>query len=699
MDLAKLNQLFQAGLDEDRQDFAKMRSSLLLIAGEHYNNKGSRFWERIRTSKDLSNETKLRLTKNHIGRICKRYSNTIVSSAPGMAIFPANSKELQDQKAAELNSAVWQNIREKNDWRSQINDWADDFIGIGEVWTKVFYDQSYGPIIGYEPQIQVDPISRQEVQIVDEAGNLLPDENKPIRQGLTKIEEVYAFNVLRDPRAKNIKKSSWYCVRKMVSTADLKAMFPGKEEEIKESKDETFMVFDVSSGYRENTSEEVMVREWFFRPTSEMPRGKWIIQISNAVLAEGELPEDNDGVIFPLVCERFENVQTKARGMALTEPLRPYQAEVNRTASKIAETQITLGDDKLLTVNGSKISAGAQLPGIRAISVSGAPPTVLPGRSGEQYVPYMEKQIEEMYAIAELDDDDLEGNLEPHTLLYRSAKQKKRFKRYVERFEIFLKSVCETCLRTAKYYMPEESVIQIVGKQEAVNVSEFKGSNANLIQIRVEPQSDDVETKLGRQLVFNHVLQYVGNQLESSDIGKLIKQMPYANVDESFSDMTIDYENATNDILAMDRGEIPQVSPMDNHEYCVRRATQRMKQSDFKLLDPQIQAIYQQYSDAHMQIINEQKEALNRAQAGMVPASGTLIGVDFFVQDPNNPERTRRARLPYDAVEWLVKKLEEQSGFMSQMAELPQEAAAQYQMGVEQAQGSQGEIIDPRLLH
>jgi hypothetical protein len=111
----------------------------------------------------------------------------------------------------------------------------------------------------------------------------------------------------------------------------------------------------------------------------------------------------------------------------------------------------------------------------------------------------------------------------------------------------------------------------------------------------------------------------------------------------------------------------------------VKRLTQRMKQADFRLLDPQIQENYKNQLQTHMTIMRDQKEAVLREQAGMIPAGGTLIGIDYFVQDPNNPERTRRARIPYDSIDWLVKKLEEQAGILQMAEELPMAAIASTQ--------------------
>ena len=696
-----LNRLFQESSDTFKSDFAEMRSSLLLIYGEHYNKRNiGRFQDRIRTARDLSTEAKIRLTKNHIGKIARTISNIILSSAPGVAIKPKHDRELQDQKAAELNAAVWVDGKERSEWSNLVMQWVDDFAGIGEVCTKLFYDPNGGPIIGYEPLI--DDFTGQP--LIDSAtGEMMADQSKPIYEGQLCYEEVHGFNVLIDPNAKDIRKSPWYCIRKMVMTKDLKKAFPKMADKIQDTEDDTFMIFDVGTGYRTSKKGETLLKEWFFRPCAEYPKGFYQLQIKDGdILAEGELPEDKSGAIFPLEFERFDYIQTKPRGIACTKQLRPNQLEINRSASKIAEHQVTLGDDKLVMINGSKLSAGASLPGIRSLTVTGQPPTVIEGRSGAQYFEYMMSQIKEMYQLADVEDSDVDvTNLEPHVLLYRAAKQKKKFSRYIQRFENYLMRVCKLYLRSAKYYFSDEAVVLAIGRNERINISEFKNTVDQSLQFVVEPQSEDIETKMGRQLSLNHVLQYVGTQLDKSIIGKLITQMPYANVEDAFSDLTLDYECATNDILALDRGEMPVINPYDPHEYMISRATARVRQSDFRFLPDLIKANYEKYIAGHMQVMEDQKAALVRANSGFIPDGGALIGMDLYVPDPNNPERTRRARIPQSAAEWLIKKIQEQGQYKQMFETAGTEAIAQYQLEQDsqplQAQGSNAEIVSPTM--
>ena len=65
-DAAELNRLFDECEFSDRDLFAEMRSNVLLVNSEHYSKRNRRFYDRIRSSKELNQDQKLRLTKKAI---------------------------------------------------------------------------------------------------------------------------------------------------------------------------------------------------------------------------------------------------------------------------------------------------------------------------------------------------------------------------------------------------------------------------------------------------------------------------------------------------------------------------------------------------------------------------------------------------------------------------------------------------------
>jgi hypothetical protein len=543
-EIKDLEKIFSEAKTCDSDVFTEMRSNVLLVAGEHYNRKQSSFQRRIRDSKELNDQQKLRLTKNHIQKICKSYVNNIISMAPGVGFEPANEGELQDQKAAELHHAVWQNAVTKYNLEEAIEDWCSDFVDIGEVNLKIFWDPTAGKLIGHHWGM-------------DDQGNLQYEEDgqpalgEPVYEGEFLFESIHGFNLLRAPEAKEMKKSPYLIIQKMVNKEDLIAKFPDKKKYILESADETAIVFDGAKGGYRKSNNEVLLKEYYFRSCPQYPNGYFYFSTKEGILTEGELP----GGIFPIITQSFDRIQTTPRGRGPVKTMRPYQAEINRAASKIAEHQITLGDDKILVQNGTKVSPGVSLPGVRTITYTGVDPKIMAGRDGSQYLAYLQSQIAELYDVMNVNEDSVEkdGQLDPYALLFRSASQKKKFQRYIKKFERFLVEVAKTFIELARIHLPDNAVIFAVGRKEQVNISEFRGSSDLCYQIKIKPQSDDIETKMGKQLVLNHLVQYTGAQMNKQDIGKIVRLMPYANLEEGLADLTIDFDAGTNMILALDR--------------------------------------------------------------------------------------------------------------------------------------------------
>lgn len=674
-DISELNQLYFDGDACDQQIFAEMRSNILLVAGEHYQRRQSYFYKRIRDSRELSHEQKMRLTKNHIQRITKTYANNILSMNPGVGFEPKNDGELKQQKLCDLHHDLWRDAFQKYNVDDLMDDWVDEFIQTGEAIVKVFYDPSEGPHQGYE-----QATDEEGQPALDEVGQPIPDMDKPVYQGSMVFEEVFAFNLLRPSECKDIRRAAWLCIRKMIDKEDLLGKFtdPDVQQFIVPAADETFIIFDGALGGYKRSKNQVMVREYYFRPCHRYPKGYFYITSKEGILAEGPLP----GGIFPIVLMPADKVPTTPRGRSPVRIMRPYQAEINRSASKMAEHQVTLGDDKLLIQNGTKVSAGVALPGVRAMNFTGATPTILAGRDGSQYLNYMLAQTKELYEVMMVAEDtqELPGQLDPYTLLFRSGRQKKKFQRYIKRFEKFLIQVVKTYARLAKLHLSDQELITAFGAKEQVNIPEFRQSGDIDFDVTIEAQSDDVETKLGKQLVMNHIMQFVGPQMKPEDIGKLMRAMPYADVDESFNDFTMDYDMLTNEILALDRGEQPPVAEDDNHKYAAKRLKMRMRQADFKYLNPSIQNSYNQKLQMHQQIDAVQMLQIQRAEAGFIPTSGLLVPCDLYTQDPSDPTgvKTRRARFPQDALTWLMKQLETQGTAVEGLKEMPQGQQADY---------------------
>lgn len=660
-----LDRLYSSGESCDKELFSEMRSNILLSSGDHFKT-GLGLRGRMRGNVRESNQDqKLRLVRNHTHKIIRTMINNIVSLAPGVTPLPVDEKDLRHIKTAELNKAVWMFAKDRHQMRLKVQSWAKDFVEIGEVFCKVFFDPNAGTFVGYEQELD-----EYGAPLFDEMGAPVPSD-RPKFTGDLLFKTILPANVIRAAEAKTIEESRFLCIRDMVDVETLKSMVGDDEDKlklIKGTEDKTFFVFDNKKSTYGQSEKQAMVKEYYFRPSVEFPEGYFYITVDGGILWDGPLPY----AIFPIQYGGYDEISTTPRHRSIIKQLRPIQGEINRALSKIGEAQITLGDDKVILQNGSKVTTGPQLPGIRTMFVTGQAPTLMPGRTGEQYLPYLQDSIAQLYQVSNIDQDsEMKGQMEPWLQGFAAARDKKKFSMYAEKFEQFLVGVCTTYLELAKQYFDDNMLIPAIGRAEYINIAEFKNQDPLCTRVKVEPSNDDVGTMLLNQLSINHALQYVGPNLKPDAVGRLLNQMPFANFKDTFTDLTIDDDSATNIILALDRGEPIQPQKSDNADYILKRLGARQKKQDFRMLAPNIQANYEMLMQAYEKILADQAQALKVAESQFIPSSGAMIKVDYYIQDPKNKDRSIRATLPAESVDWLIKQLEAQGSAQSQIGEQP----------------------------
>ena len=667
MKIEELNTLYEDSKTVDRESLSEFRSNILLIAGEHYSRKLTEFYNRTRTNQQINENYKLRITKNYVHRAHRIYMSSILSRSPGTKISPRNPLEIQDQKDAELNQSVWEYAKDKCKLKSFFRDMCFDFTGVGECAALIRFDPNKGYFKGFAPKI--GPMGDPEL---DEQGQPVPDESQPVFSGEFVFERIYAHTLFRDASAKQMSDSPFLGIEKMANSKDLRKKYDGQKDKLRfiEESQEDFVVFDTNKNGYTKSKNQTLLREYYFKPSPEAPEGYFFITTKAGILEEGPLP----GGIFPVVWKGFDEHPTKARATSMVKIARPFQAEINRASSQIALTQITMGEDKILYQSGSKLAQGSMLPGIRGVSYTGMEPTVLPGRVGEQFYEYVTRQQAEMdqaLMISELQAEKT-NNLDAYSLLFRSMKDEQFFSIYSDKFGEFMIEVTEKFLELAKIYLPDDELIAAVGKNEYINIEEFRKTTPLCHQIIVEEATDSVETKIGRQLTLDHFLQYAGSQLSREDIGKLMVNSPFGNWKEQFSDFTIDERNVKNDFLSIERGQMPPISPSDNSDYVLKRVAARMKERDFILLDTQIQDLYKQYEQIHLQKQTEEAQATKALQAEFIPTGGAMVACDIYLPPEDPTKAPKRARIPYEAVDWLMKTLEKQGMSQDKMEQMNQ---------------------------
>jgi hypothetical protein len=434
----------------------------------------------------------------------------------------------------------------------------------------------------------------------------------------------------------------------------LKAIYAFDEQKLsyihEATSDDTYQVFDGLTGQYNEAKEHCLVKEMYIRPCPQYPVGYYFYFTQDGILEEGELPTDSDGkaLPFPVLYCGYDQSNTSVRSYSVIKQIKSYQMEINRSASAIVMESLVLGHSTVLTQAGSKLSSQGIGNGMKSLTYTGTEPKILRGSNGDQYINYQDMNTREMYQIAMVpyrEQDKAPQTNDTMSLLFRSLKEKKKFSYYAEKFERFMCKMCDLSLALSKVFLSEEEMIPMVGRNEVVNIEEFKSVKPMHVMIKIRPRTDDFVSMMGKSMQVSQILQYAGSSLTPTDVGVLARNLPFLNEENIIEDAVLDYDMATNTILALDRGEKPPISDLEDHTYMIKRLTNRMKKPDFSLLSPEIQGAYQERVDFHNKLLISQQQEAAKAKSGYVPTGGGLVAVDMYVPDPKLNEQQQQAQV------------------------------------------------------
>lgn len=663
--IPELNRLFEESKSDLAEHLAEARSFVNLFQGNHFAKRNQKL-TRALDNTPFDQDTKIRVVKNHTQVVCKYIVNSLLQLAPTGVVSPKNPNELQDIKAAEIHKTVLEDFKYQNKIDAHIRRWAHDFVISGECFLNVFWDPNKGRKIS--PSTYYDLMG----QLVQDA---------PFFCGDVVLERIFSWDIRMDVSARSFEEATWVGFEKMVAPDVIRRSFgdnPDIEKAIKEDMDDTFKVFESSGKYKEAKG-KVRLRQVYLRPCTDYPNGLYLIFSKEIELARGELPVDANGnPFFPIKYVGFDEIPTSPRSTSIIRSIRPEQMQVNFCATAIAHTLSTVGWDKMIVPTGGEVEAGATKAGVRIFKVPGGKQSsdFIPGRSGEQFLATMQQCITEIYNKTGVPEnwDEKAADADVMAVLYKNMRQRTRFSLYGKKFADFIVDVFEDVLRLKKAYMKDEEFFLVTGKQEYQNIAEFRSMDDLGYQIKIEEGSEDLESRFGKYMGLMQTMQYLGNNLDDNAKGMILRNLPFINGEEITSKMTTNYDTARNIMLALDRGEVPPISDIGDPLYVSEQLNARMYKPDFRYLAPQIQQAYQQQVAAYNDIYNEKAAAVQRAQAGFIPADGPTVPIEGMYEETigsNGQPKYVRTQLPQAAIKWLQEQLKAQGMALGNIASLP----------------------------
>jgi uncharacterized protein YfkK (UPF0435 family) len=660
--LAKLNEEFEKSATTYHSINCEKRTNLNLYLGHHFLKTSDELNRRLE-KQGMDKSTRIRVTKNHIFKICEYIKNSIISGGSDFDIFPANESELQDQKAAEMHRAVLSKWKYDNNFKALVRELAGDFSIDGEVAVKTFFNPMAGEVVGYDEGIGEDGKPFK----------------KPIKTGDVEVERIFAWDLIFPENAKSAEQAPWLGYQKMMPTEKLKEIVPEElKKKIGDSSDKTFEIFDPTTGGYNHRKGMTLVREKYIKPCEKYPTGHFYIFNEDTIIFEGPLPE---GHPFPIKVKGFTEVPTSPRCVSIIRQLRPLQVNINYNASQQIITKMTVGQDKLIMLGGADLQYSGSHRGVEKFKTNSLQsPTILPGRSGSQFVDQMVADIAEMYQIANVPElgEDKSSQMDAQTALFRSIKDKQRFSIYTEKFIEFIQCIVQDVLTIKKMYMRPEEIVNVVGRTERINVPEFKSSENIGYQIRVNEVDENEAKILGKHIELTAMLQYGGQAMTPEQVALIGRNMPFLNKEEIFQEALIDYETYKNIILSLDRGEQVPVMPYDNADYLLPKITTRMRKADYRYLDPAIQQNYEMFIQELQNVKAQQLMQLRAQQSQFIPTTGAMVPIQIYREVPkaDGGMKYERVQVPYDSLQDLVNKLEQQGVVLDPVQRMEQSTQA-----------------------
>lgn len=686
--LSELSQLFKDGHEIDRPIFREHRINANLYNGNHYGQKVEEFDRNVKQNYKFDTQA-VRITENHINKIITMRASALKSLVPDVTVRPKNFDEFGDQKRAEIHKSVLEDWKKNSGFKQEEVRLIKEWMIYGELGLKIFWEDEAGrklpDLLVTEFDVEFDEIEKKGVEGVEITIDKDDIKTKKVTrfEGRVRAEIIYPFDIIRDACAETYKEAEWICIKKLVDPKAIKRHFDADSPEyeaVSNTNNDQYNTFR-NDGQYTKTSGKTLIKEFYFKKSYRYPKGYYFITGGSGegtILWEGELP----GGVFPIEILGYDEISTSPRYSSLIRNLRPNQLQVNLLKSKSVQTILTSGMDRVYIAKGSKLSKPLKgSDGISVYEYTGQPPITEQGKIGEQFLNPISQNVDMMYNKGNVQEafDQQSKQVDAHTALFQSAKQKATYNDYVCKYENFLKNVYMKVLRLSKIHMKDETLVMIAGKDEQVNIPEFKTSDDLGYEICVEAQSEDAESKLGRALDLQKILQY-GANFDGAQLAALIKHMPYLNNDavlETFPQY-MDYQNAMNDICRLDRGDqtVLNIRRYENHDFMLQILTSRSKKPDFEFLPEGIKNLYAAKIQAHEQIKVQQIQEQRSLEADFVPTGGALLKIEGLFENDGFTTRgqpkVRAVRIPQESLDWLRDRLKQQ-GLQLELVEQQQE--------------------------
>lgn len=562
----------------------------------------------------------LPLIQNRLARICK--------NRPKYDVRP-NSTDTEDKEAARLGvqciQMVWDKERVDHK-RLNLMMWMQQ---CGYAFFKVSWDDTKGERI-------VDPVSGEFQGY----------------QGDVRVDPVSAFEVFVDPLAKTMDEAQWLVQAKVRKLDYFKTHYPERGGLVKE---ESAWLLSVqyearinsmnttgptSSGTMPQMKNAAIELAYYEKPSKKHPNGRFIVTANNVLLKDDELPCGE----IPFV--KFDDIQIGGKFMSesIITHLRPIQDQYNRLITKRAEWTNRMLAGKIMAAKGHGIHMEAYTDQsgefIEYDVVPGAPPpqaVQIPAIPQYAYAEEdkLDAMINQISGINEVSQGSLPSAGIPAVgMQFLEEQDVTRLGVIIEQHEHAYADLGRLTLKYVSKYYEMPRVLKTAGRNLEYAVKSFIGRDLknNFDVIVIKGSTIPGSKILRRQEILNAFERgLLGNPQDPKLREKVLSMLEFGDVAEMWQDYSIDMAQIKEDLDAIEKGDIPLVNELDNHELHIQEKNRYRKSDKFKTLSDVSREILLNNIEEHiasvMKLSNPGLEE-NKALADEMVAAASA-------QDPN----------------------------------------------------------------
>lgn len=654
-------------------------------------------WRRLTVAK--ANEYIPRPVTNYIFDAYQTLKSYLTKNKPRSTVRP-NTQTFRDRMAAKIAELVletnWERLKEAQNYEYA----AGCALIYGTVFKKTYWDStvaSMAKIPRMETRPQTDPqtgqvIGQEEVPAIDPmTGEQIFDE---IPLGDINTDIVEPYRIALDPSANDIHKIKWIMEFSIQSLDWVKEVYgkqgDGYTGKVDELKEETalsgsmrrFYQLKNSSGVKGNSaiaegsssnsgdvslSNQVVLKEYYERPSVKYPKGRLVVVANNVTLYAGESPYQGPdlGDWHPYSEFRWEIVPGRFWGKSPLDNGVEIQKQINSIDAVIVLTRKTMAIPQKLVPLSAGIAPGywTGRPGLEVPyrDSGGAAPSTIPAQGVDATV-FQERaqRVDDLKTVMG-NMDILKGDRPPGVtaasalnLLYEVGTGK--LYPALERWKTFVENDQKKGLKliSHKYKEPRPEFIKMLRAKNSElseqSISQFIGTdlydNCNVI---VEAGSNIPKLQAAKQAALQEAAQMGVLALEQpANRMEFLRQMGITGFDSDIGPDTKrqEWENALMDNIEFSPDNKPIVLDADNDQIHIEIMDRRMKEQSFMDLSPVVHQAYMQHKMEHMQAMNQkmmaqQAEQMAQMQAGMPPSQG---GGPQPAPSPTKPEESPGVR-------------------------------------------------------